>query len=876
MMDDESKTVRISTAPASERAERREQVCLPEHLIELAGGEWALWRCVGLRGTGFPVEGVLKLAMSHCAAAADGLLEAEDHAERKWGQAQDAIRREMDDADENRLAKLKKALKQLQKGKVPEAIAGAGEAEAKIKEFAVLCEKVDLARLDFEEAFKEGTMRVSESLRGVAMTKRFREAVTWQNRNALHTGINRLLGAGAQSGVRDSKRRQHEELVASYLQRYCTKNDTIGFFGPVGWARFVSQGDVISVRPGPRFLAARDVYFEPWCIDAIAETIARRLEIKPWIAPRRIPTAWLEGKTLHIMLREPVELSGQEAAILSVCDGHRTAREVAGRLLQNQAPEFESAADVYHALESMEMRGLITWTLLVASGPRPERRLRQLIERIGERQMREQALSSLDEMERARKAVAEAAGDADRLDQALGELETTFTRLTGMDPTQSEGRTYAGRTLVVEDCRRDIEVEIGPRLLESLGPPLNLLLASARWLVAEVAAVNRKALDRLYKEITRKTGRSIVPAAEFFARAQALLMGEQAAIEKSVQSEFQRRWAEILRVPPVSPVFMDQRRVSYDSEQLKPRVLEKFKLLNRAPACARYHSPDVLIAATSAEAIRRDDYLLALGELHVAQNTLGSSFFVEQHPSPEDLFRAVEMDLSEPRIALLHPKYLPGMHGRCNFRLTSSRDLHLEISPDSPSMPDANSMAIGSLVVERDGKGLIARAHDHSQSFDIIDAFADAIIGQVINSFKLMPPSQHMPRVTFDRLVVSRETWRFSPFEMDFVYEDGEALRFLGARQWVRDRGLPRFVYMKSPVEVKPCFVDLESPILVNIFSKMVRRAAEEPFAEETGSENPMITVTEMLPGLDQCWLPDDDGQRYTCELRIIARDLTF
>jgi hypothetical protein len=25
-------------------------------------------------------------------------------------------------------------------------------------------------------------------------------------------------------------------VIANYLQRYCLKNDTIGFYGPVGWA----------------------------------------------------------------------------------------------------------------------------------------------------------------------------------------------------------------------------------------------------------------------------------------------------------------------------------------------------------------------------------------------------------------------------------------------------------------------------------------------------------------------------------------------------------------------------------------------------------------------------------------------------------------
>jgi hypothetical protein len=36
--------------------------------------------------------------------------------------------------------------------------------------------------------------------------------------------------------------RRREEVIASYWQRYCSKNDTIGFFGPLGWGGFSGNG----------------------------------------------------------------------------------------------------------------------------------------------------------------------------------------------------------------------------------------------------------------------------------------------------------------------------------------------------------------------------------------------------------------------------------------------------------------------------------------------------------------------------------------------------------------------------------------------------------------------------------------------------------
>jgi hypothetical protein len=33
-------------------------------------------------------------------------------------------------------------------------------------------------------------------------------------------------------------------------QRYCSKNDTIGFSGPLAWGSFADDGEAISVRTG--------------------------------------------------------------------------------------------------------------------------------------------------------------------------------------------------------------------------------------------------------------------------------------------------------------------------------------------------------------------------------------------------------------------------------------------------------------------------------------------------------------------------------------------------------------------------------------------------------------------------------------------------
>ena len=62
----------------------------------------------------------------------------------------------------------------------------------------------------------------------IAADPRFAEAVVWQNRAGYHNAVVKVT-AGSGEG---SKWRRREEVIANYWQRYCVKNDTIGFFGP--------------------------------------------------------------------------------------------------------------------------------------------------------------------------------------------------------------------------------------------------------------------------------------------------------------------------------------------------------------------------------------------------------------------------------------------------------------------------------------------------------------------------------------------------------------------------------------------------------------------------------------------------------------------
>jgi Lantibiotic dehydratase, N terminus len=120
-----------------------------------------------------------------------------------------------------------------------------------------------------------GSQDERAGLRAVARDPLFQTAVTWQNRAAMANAVGKIAGGAPAPG---SRQRRREEVVASYWQRYCAKNDTIGFFGPLAWGRLADHGPAIQARCG-QLVSNRTVCFEAWAIQALAETLDADLTV---------------------------------------------------------------------------------------------------------------------------------------------------------------------------------------------------------------------------------------------------------------------------------------------------------------------------------------------------------------------------------------------------------------------------------------------------------------------------------------------------------------------------------------------------------------------------------------------------------------------
>jgi len=408
-----------------------------------------------------------------------------------------------------------------------------------------------------------------------------------------------------------------------------------------------------------------------------------------------------------------------------------------------------------------------------------------------------------------------------------------------------------------------VRIGLGPKLREQLARPLSLFLESARWLVAEIGQEYDQLFLEIYQRRVAQSGSTAVPLAGILSLATPQLFYNMRSLSQPVRravAEFQRRWAEILQIPA------EAGEVRLRSEDIAARVAELFPRRPVPWATAIHHSPDFMLAAADAGAVERDEHLFVLGELHLSFNTMESRLFVEQHDDPAWMLAAARADLGDRRIYSIPSREVPGVSSRVSPpSALMSPDytywtIHLEAAaPPGPIIPAAD------LLVYLEGGRLIVRSGSGSLEAPLLKVFGELLSAATVNAFKPVAHGTRSPRITIDRLVLARESWSFQADGVAWAALKSEADRFLAARRWRQEHGLPERAFYKVPVEDKPTFVDFRSLVYVNILAKSIRRSAEE--------RNGSVTLTEMLPDQSELWLQDAAGARYTSELRFLAVD---
>lgn len=716
-----------------------------------------------------------------------------------------------------------------------------------------LARSADTRSPEFRERFDQEDAKLAVELRRIVSTDRFRAAVAWQNRHALATALDHL-GEVPRDGRRRAKERAREQLAARYVQRYSVKNDSIGFFGPIGWARWDGASAATTFRSRPLIEHCR-AYFEWWAVEATAQALGNVESVLHWLAPRRAPFLRVDGSEVVLPGLAPVYVDALSAEVLRRADGMLAARDLAGGLVGEGLAV--SAEDVYSALRKLAAKRWVVWRLEPQTVPEAMRSLRDTLAALPGTTT---SLQTLDALESAKDEAARAHEDSRRVCTALDLLDESFTTLTGTAPTRNAGQTYGGRTVAYLDCRRGLHLSFGADLLAALAP-LGLVLSSARWTTYEIARRLRSLLDDAYAGVDRRKGQPPDLASVWFA-ALPLLHGPGArSIVADVRAELVGRWKRILGYPP------DVRRVELPAASLADLVRDAFAAPHSGWTGARYVNVDVMLGASDVAAIREGRFTVVLGEVHLAFHAFRHRCFVSMHPDPQRLLGRLDCDLPEPRLLPLLPGDLPPrITTRTYPELARESDYHVALLASGALQSRSQVLESAELPVVRSDGGSLEIVVPGAGRFDVLDAFSELLTNLVFDQFACVAMDQaYTPRISLDRVVLAREAWRVRPEDLGFARLTDRAARFAAARAWAGDLGMPRVAFVRSPLEVKPFYVDFASPVFVDILAAAVRRVAA------VSSE--ALTFTEMLPSFDELWLVDSSGTRYTSELRLVGFD---
>lgn len=789
-----------------------------EALSVVLPGTYRLLSKFILRMTGFPLELMNQLSSPVLAAAADEVRRAGEHTA---GLANELL-------SPSRLTD-RRLRRHIKKGHVinisdwPDAMAeelgtyeNSRRAHEKLKESAYLIYQDELHK----------TLR---HLYGLARDERFRSVLL------LSCGdLERLTPVNVNpSFPRSSQSRQRELTWASYVQRLSTKNETISFFGPSVWGE-VDSGEMAAaaIELDTPAIDRSSVYVERWVCDGLAKLMSDDPEVWPVLVLRIADNAVIGPQHVTLLGGDRIELHDGEWAFLQACE-----RSVQ-RSLNNPLAE------------TLVERKVLARNIRVPASIRPFPDLLEEVASWPHCAARSSWMEQLERIERARAAV-ENSFDLNSRRDALALLQKTVSEC-GVNKRRESRLLYVSRLAVNEDCRRNAKkVVLGQPVIDQVENDL------APWfdLWRDFGGLYATRMHEALLPIWQSLGGKPVPVPLFLRACDDqgffLTVSGGSRLWPEVEREVQQAWREELGDQFAAS------EITLTNEQLK-FVSKRFRF-SRLKAFDN-PSPDLQIIARNEEALRDGNWTLLVAETHpdfsswehclsmwcpdqqeyakeYRQGTLGAVAVVGPYPP---YFSAVHTAISI--YPFVHQWTFVGVQGPHGTRTVRSADSLVTMTADDVCVHDYDGRLLGSLL--------------HNWS-----------VASNTHRLDLRGTEGHMPRLKVGRVIVQRQTWVIQPTEeLRATAGAGGYAMFAALRQLQADYGLPDCIFVK-PVggqkfslltkHEKPVFVDFRSPILVEILTKMIKNFRR-------------IVVTEMLPGIEDCWLQDPDGH-YCCEFRTVV-----
>ncbi|WP_257455711.1 lantibiotic dehydratase family protein [Archangium lipolyticum] len=645
-------------------------------------------------------------------------------------------------------------------------------------------------------------------LRERAAEPAIQEAVFFSNPAMYENVWSRYLEGEARPD--NSEARRVERQVYTYLQRFCAKNETTSFFGPISYGECDGE-DGTDVRVVPSGSTRRRTFLTFWAVTELARAVGRERAVRPHLPLRINPIFKVEaGRAGCAPLKLEVALSPEAERLLGVLPTAPTL-DAAARELGVPVETVERWV-VPLVKSAVVLLGLP----FVANDFATLESLREAVVALPASETRERWLSRLDELERLR-AGFEGAGLARRR-ELLQTLETRFTEYTGKPARRGEGQVYSDRLILYEEASSPFRLKLGRRFSEEMAAKLSGGL--------ELSAAYGDRVQGSYREQVRDALGSEERPLDFLEYAVRLRPDQVAGS----------------RFAPVPPILLDE-------DMSRARTLPEDFLGTSKPG-GRYALPDVCLAATG----NGYEVMCARVHHHLMLWSWLSAFYPDRARYESVAGQWLEREpAARGLVGLAIRRRNKGFYVYPGRRLVYSVSDVLDVEQGALKPHEVKVLPTREGPVLVDGEGQRLSLYMPLDDFNTYPPFAALAHPQVLHA-KLRTHGRHLPRLSIGGAVYQRERWELPT--TTFSQVSGMDL-LLAVERERRASGWPRFVFMRSTTERKPYLIDTASPFALELLLYL-SRAAEQ------------LSVEEMYPAPEQLWLKDERG-RYTCEMRMQA-----
>lgn len=675
-------------------------------------------------------------------------------------------------------------------------------------------------RAEGESCFVEELADQRTTLHEIVIAPRFQEALWLSNPGVYETGWH-YYARHWERTARPSKIKHLERRFYTYLQRFCAKNDTTSFFGPLNYGTWGEQGQSAYHRTSET-IRQRHVFLAYWAVEALAKCITSDATTHPYLVPRRHPAR----------RRPSGNQQGSADIIYALSDGVRNVSEIAAYL-------HRPLADILLEVQTLAAQGWLS--LAIALPPATLNPLEVLISTVQawpKIPPRQHWLTLLETF--AQSCSRFASAKLEERQSILTSVEERFVAIVGGEARRGQGKMFQDRSLLYEECLGNIdEFHLAHKhyrtIIASLRPLAHLCASysEALWLDLHTAA------GALFEKLSPSG--SPLPLTTFV-----------------------NAWrTHYPTLPSANADAIRQKLHDLVASQCDEHVCS----LRDADLAALYtaiehhivFSPDILLAATHESALAKGDFRVILGEIHHGIQPVGWMLLFADDPQAwQDAIMA----------CLPHPTE----HMRPANLLLGRR---MKTAPPEFPGPSVQASAfserahqydLSSLYVERRNGQLRVGPIDERESllfyppsYGVPEALYAPFAAFSYPLVRAVPVQLegHTPRIEIGDVIYQRERWDLATTAVPGLPKQGASFDLLLAFAAFRQRfGMPERVFVRTPTEPKPVYIDFQNALALELLVHLA-------------SQSDTIIFVEMCPDADELWLHDENG-RYCSEFRTV------